>query len=59
MNVAINAKRLRATLRDVVERVRKGTRFTVFYRSRFWRRRSSQSHRNAAIITLNKSVFAM
>jgi antitoxin (DNA-binding transcriptional repressor) of toxin-antitoxin stability system len=34
MNVAINAKRLRATLPDVVERVRKGTRFTVIYRSR-------------------------
>ena len=34
MNVSINAKRLRATLPDVVERVRKGTRFTVIYRSR-------------------------
>ena len=34
MNVAINAKRLRASLPDVVERVRKGTRFTVIYRSR-------------------------
>lgn len=34
MNIAINAKRLRATLPDVVERVRKGTRFTVIYRSR-------------------------
>jgi prevent-host-death family protein len=34
MNVPINAKRLRATLGDVVERVRKGTRFTVIYRSR-------------------------
>ena len=34
MNVPINAKRLRASLRDVVERVRKGTRFTVIYRSR-------------------------
>jgi len=33
-NVSINAKRLRATLPDVVERVRKGTRFTVIYRSR-------------------------
>lgn len=33
MNVSINAKRLRATLPDVVERVRKGTRFTVIYRS--------------------------
>jgi len=34
MNVPINAKRLRATLHEVVERVRKGTRFTVIYRSR-------------------------
>ncbi len=34
MNVPINAKRLRATLPDVVKRVRKGTRFTVIYRSR-------------------------
>jgi prevent-host-death family protein len=34
MNVPINAKRLRATLPDVVERVRKGTRITVIYRSR-------------------------
>jgi antitoxin (DNA-binding transcriptional repressor) of toxin-antitoxin stability system len=34
MNVPINAKRLRSTLPDVVERVRKGTRFTVIYRSR-------------------------
>ena len=34
MNVPINATRLRATLPDVVERVRKGTRFTVIYRSR-------------------------
>jgi antitoxin (DNA-binding transcriptional repressor) of toxin-antitoxin stability system len=34
MNVPINAKRLRATLPDVVERVRNGTRFTVIYRSR-------------------------
>jgi antitoxin (DNA-binding transcriptional repressor) of toxin-antitoxin stability system len=34
MNVPINAKRLRATLPDIVERVRKGTRFTVIYRSR-------------------------
>ena len=34
MNVPINAKRLRATLPDVVDRVRKGTRFTVIYRSR-------------------------
>lgn len=30
----INAKRLRATLPDVVKRVRKGARFTVIYRSR-------------------------
>lgn len=34
MNVPINAKRLRATLPDVVKRVRKGARFTVIYRSR-------------------------
>ena len=34
MNVPINAKRLRATLPDVVERVRRGARFTVIYRSR-------------------------
>lgn len=34
MNVPINAKRLRATLPDVVARVRKGARFTVIYRSR-------------------------
>lgn len=34
MNVPINAKRLRATLPEIVERVRKGTRFTVIYRSR-------------------------
>jgi antitoxin (DNA-binding transcriptional repressor) of toxin-antitoxin stability system len=32
MNVPINAKRLRATLSEVVERVREGTRFTVIYR---------------------------
>ncbi len=34
MNIPINAKQLRATLPDVVERVRKGARFTVIYRSR-------------------------
>jgi len=34
MNVPINAKLLRASLPRVVERVRKGTRFTVIYRSR-------------------------
>lgn len=34
MNVPIHAKRLRASLPDVVARVRKGTRFTVIYRSR-------------------------
>ena len=34
MNVPINAKELRASLAEVVERVRKGTRFTVIYRSR-------------------------
>jgi antitoxin (DNA-binding transcriptional repressor) of toxin-antitoxin stability system len=33
-NVIINAKRLRGSLPDVVKRVRKGTRFTVLYRSR-------------------------
>ena len=33
-NISINAKRLRASLPEVVERVRKGTRFTVIYRSR-------------------------
>jgi len=33
MNVSINAKKLRASLPDVVDRVRKGTRFTVIYRS--------------------------
>jgi antitoxin (DNA-binding transcriptional repressor) of toxin-antitoxin stability system len=33
-NVTINAKRLRGSLPDVVKRVRKGTRFTVLYRSR-------------------------
>jgi antitoxin (DNA-binding transcriptional repressor) of toxin-antitoxin stability system len=34
MSIVINAKRLRASLPDVVERVRKGARFTVIYRSR-------------------------
>jgi antitoxin (DNA-binding transcriptional repressor) of toxin-antitoxin stability system len=34
MNVSINAKHLRSTLPDVVARARKGTRFTVIYRSR-------------------------
>ena len=34
MTVTINAKRLRACLPEVVQRVRKGTRFTVIYRSR-------------------------
>ena len=34
MNVSINAKRLRSSLPEVVERVRRGTRFTVIYRSR-------------------------
>jgi len=34
MNVSINAKRLRGSLPEVVKRVRKGTRFTVIYRSR-------------------------
>lgn len=34
MNTSINAKELRATLPDVVERVRRGASFTVIYRSR-------------------------
>jgi len=34
MNSTINAKELRARLPKVVERVRKGARFTVLYRSR-------------------------
>lgn len=34
MTISINAKQLRASLPDVVERVRKGARFTVIYRSR-------------------------
>jgi antitoxin (DNA-binding transcriptional repressor) of toxin-antitoxin stability system len=34
MNIPINAKRLRGSLPDVVKRVRRGTRFTVIYRSR-------------------------
>lgn len=34
MNISINAKQLRASLPNVVDRVRKGTRFTVIYRSR-------------------------
>ena len=34
MDTTINAKHLRATLPDVVSRVRKGARFTVLYRSR-------------------------
>ena len=34
MSISITAKRLRASLPDVVERVRKGARFTVIYRSR-------------------------
>ena len=34
MNVSINAKELRSSLPEVVERVRRGTRFTVIYRSR-------------------------
>ena len=33
-SVSINAKQLRASLPDVVRRVRRGTRFTVIYRSR-------------------------
>ena len=34
MNTTINAKQLRASLPSLVERVRKGGRFTVLYRSR-------------------------
>lgn len=34
MNTVINAKELRASLPDVVRRVRHGARFTVLYRSR-------------------------
>jgi antitoxin (DNA-binding transcriptional repressor) of toxin-antitoxin stability system len=34
MNILINAKELRASLPAVVEKVRRGARFTVLYRSR-------------------------
>lgn len=34
MNITINAKQLRASLPKLVERVRRGARFTVLYRSR-------------------------
>jgi antitoxin (DNA-binding transcriptional repressor) of toxin-antitoxin stability system len=34
MNITINAKQLRVSLPRLVERVRKGARFTVIYRSR-------------------------
>ncbi len=34
MTISINAKQLRASLPEVVRRVRKGARFTVIYRSR-------------------------
>ena len=34
MSITINAKQLRASLPKLVERVRKGARFTVLYRSR-------------------------
>ena len=34
MNATINAKELRASLPQVVEKVRRGARFTVLYRSR-------------------------
>jgi antitoxin (DNA-binding transcriptional repressor) of toxin-antitoxin stability system len=33
MNTVINAKQLRASLPEIVRRVRKGARFTVLYRS--------------------------
>lgn len=34
MNITINVKQLRASLPKLVERVRRGARFTVLYRSR-------------------------
>ncbi len=34
MNTLISAKQLRASLPEVVEKVRRGARFTVLYRSR-------------------------
>ena len=34
MNVSISAERLRSSLRNIVKRVRKGTRFTVIYKNR-------------------------
>jgi antitoxin (DNA-binding transcriptional repressor) of toxin-antitoxin stability system len=34
MNTVINAKELRSTLPQVVQKVRRGMRFTVLYRSR-------------------------
>lgn len=34
MNTIINAKELRASLPEVVQKVRRGARFTVLYRSR-------------------------
>ena len=34
MSTTINAKQLRASLPEIVRRVRKGARFTVLYRSR-------------------------
>jgi len=34
MNITINAKQLRGSLPKLVERVRRGARFTVLYRSR-------------------------
>lgn len=34
MSTLINVKELRASLPEVVEKVRRGTRFTVLYRSR-------------------------
>ncbi|MBU6401015.1 MAG: hypothetical protein KGS61_11900 [Verrucomicrobia bacterium] len=34
MNAVINAKQLRASLPEVVAKVRRGARFTVLYRSR-------------------------
>ena len=34
MNITINAKQLRASLPQLVERVKRGAKFTVLYRSR-------------------------
>ena len=58
MNVPINAKRLRSTLPDVVERVRKGTRFTVIYRSRpAFQILPVDDHGNASIALAEDSLY--